>query len=772
VNNSQVKRMATDKKGKISRRAFLLASGAAVTAGAASNFLISGCQPQDVDVVEPGGDPGETAPVRKLVSVDPVVTDTKFNVCGVCGAACGMVADMVDDKVWRLRGNPDDQVAKGHLCVKGYTAHTDLYCPDRLKYPMKRTNPEKGPDVDPGWVKIEWDEAFQLTADAYNKAIAENGPQSLAIFSRNHDWMQRLRSAIGTPNQIIHDSTCFTTYTAAWRGALGMGMRSYMMDLENSKYILSFGWDLPSKAKNNQARDYIKALENGAKAVCLNPHLTITASLADEWIPIKPGTDLAFMLAMIRIIINEELYDKDYVANYTSGFDELKAAVQDYTPQWAAEITDVDGATIERIAREFGTTRPAFIPTHKRDAGGPNYLNSWRTAFCTIILNALVGAWDREGGQIIPRTPSMPGFNDVFPPPEFPPMPKERIDGFEKHPVVASMRGGDFSTITEAILSEKPYPLKAALINKYNILSFPNPKRFGEALAKLDFVAVVEYWPSEMAQMADVVFPEPHFLEVSALTPRAFTAYYPQIALREAVHDPLYDARGFGSIITGIAKAMGLGEYFEGVSGGEFNNKRLQALDTSWDELKASPNGLWSKEQPFKGREEWGTASKKIELYSTLLEDNGFDPLPHWQPKKEMPSEAFPLYMIISRPPMHKMTTTQNSELRMQLYEENSAIMHKNTAQQLGISDGDEVTVESKVGKIKLKAQLIDGIRPDCVCIEHGFGHWSKELTIAYNKGANDGDLIPNYSIEESLAFKCPGASVMMTDFCVKVAKA
>jgi thiosulfate reductase / polysulfide reductase chain A len=108
--------------------------------------------------------------------------------------------------------------------------------------------------------------------------------------------------------------------------------------------------------------------------VCLpESPLTITGSLADEWIPIKPGTDLAFMLAMIRIIINEELYDKEYVEKYTFGLDELKAAVQDYTPQWAAEITDVDAATIERIAREFGTTRPAFIPTHKRDAGGPNY---------------------------------------------------------------------------------------------------------------------------------------------------------------------------------------------------------------------------------------------------------------------------------------------------------------------------------------------------------------------------------------------------------------
>jgi len=756
----------------------LLASSAAVAAGAASNFLLQGCQPdvEEPAVDEPDVDDPSEEPTEEfeLVSVEPSITDTKFNFCGICSANCAMIVDIADDKAWRIRGNPDDQVAEGYLCVKGYSALKDLYDPDRLKQPMKRTNPEKGPGVDPEWVKIDWEEAFELTAEAFNKAIEESGAESIGFFSRGHDWMNRLRDAIGTPNHIMHHSTCFTTYTAIWRTVLGMGNRPWMLDVGNAKYILSFGWDQPSKAKNMSAREYVKAVSNGAKVVYVDPRLTITGSLGGEWIPIKPGTDLAFMLAMIRIIINEELYDKDYVDNYTTGIDELKEAVQDYTPEWAAEITEVPAEKIEEVAREFATTKPAMVPNHKRDAGGPNYQNSWRTAFCKVILNVLAGTFDREGGQIHARTPGgMPGFNDVFPSPEFPELATtERVDGWEKHPIVAPTRRGDFSTFTEAQLAGEPYQLKAALFRKHNVLAFPNAPRFVEALKTLDFMAVVDVWPSEMVQMADVVFPEPYYLETSGFGAREYHAFHPQIALREPVIDPLYDTRGYGGVITGIANAMGLGEYFEDVDGGKYNDERLQALGTSWDDLQNSENGMWSDEKPFEGREEWPTESGKIELYSPALEENGYDPLPYWEPKAAEPTDEYPLYMLISRPPMHKMSQTQNNELMMQAQQTNTVMINEETAASLGIEDGDEVVVESRANQITLKAELVKGIRPDCVCVEHGFGHWSKELTIAFNQGANEGDLIPTLTVEEMVNSGCPGAGSQMNDFCVNVYKA
>ncbi len=748
-----------DEKRKFSRRSFLKASAATVAAGAAGSFLLTGCENDTAEEV------------TEEVIEGPEVT-TKFNFCGICSANCGMIAEVIDGKVKQLKGNPDDQVAQGKLCVKGYAATKDLYDPDRLKYPMKRTNPEKGPGIDPEWVKISWEEAFELAAEKFNEARENHGPESIAFFSRGHDWMNRLRRAIGTPNHIQHHSTCFTTYTAVWRACVGVGNRPFMLDLANARYLLSFGWDMPSKAKNMAARDYVEAMDNGAKSVVVDPRLTVTGTLADKWIPIKPGTDLAFLLAMIRIIVNEELYEQDYVEQTAFGLEELRDAVQDYTPEWAAEITGVEAATIEEVAREFGTIRPALIPNHKRDAGGPNYSNSWRVAFCKLILNTLVGSIDQKGGQVFPRTPSMPGFDEIFPPPEFPEMKTERIDGFEKHPIIGPTRRGDFSTVTHAILEEEPYPLKAAFFRKHNVLAFPDAVKFTEALRKLDFVAVVDVWPSEMVQMADVVFPEPYFLETSSFGARSYFAFYPQLALRQPVIEPMYDTRGYGGVIEGLARAMGMEEYFADVNGGQLREEQLQALGTSWEELQNSPNGLWSDEKEFTPRTSFDTESGKIEFYSRELEKHGYDPLPYWQPKREMPDSEFPFYMLISRPGMHKMTSTQNNELMLQAYPENTVILHKDKAREMGIEEGEELYVESRAGRIKLQAELIEGIRPDCICIEHGFGHWSKEYSLAYQRGANEGDLVPRISIEEMLKINDPGAGSCMNDFCVKVYKA
>lgn len=743
-----------------SRRSFLKAAAASTLAGAAGPF-ISGCGKSGLSP-DPADLPGQE-------------TTTKYSYCGVCGAACGMIAQVVGDRLQRLQGNPHDQVAQGKLCVKGYHSIKFLYDPDRLKFPLKRTKLEKGPGIDPGFVKISWEEAFQLTGEAFDRAVAQYGPQSLAIFSGPHEWLGRWQRAVGTPNRLTHDSLCFTTYDPPWIACVGTRGRPWTLDLANAKYLLSLGWDQPSKGKNMSARGYIKALENGAKSVVIDPRLTVTGTLADQWIPIKPGTDLAFCLAMIHIIVNEELYDKDFVEKYTSGLDRLKEGVQGYTPAWAEGICEIEASTIEKIAREFATTRPAMIPNHKRDAGGPNHANSWRVAFCTVILNSLVGSLDRPGGQIIQRTPPLKAFDAVFPPQEdwFPEMvTRERIDGYEKHFFVGPRQGGNLSTALEGILQENPYPVKAALVRKNNLLAFPNAQKAVEAIKKFDFVAVCDIIPSEMVQLADVVLPEPHFLETTGLGVRGYHALYPQVHLREAVVDPLYDTREFSDIVTGIAGAMGLGHIFQGVSKQVLYDERMKGLGSSWEQLKGNGTGVWSDMQPFKGQETFNTFSRKIELYATRLELEGYDPLPYWQPKREEPTSEFPFYFLISRAPMHNMTESQNNTLALQVNPENTLMINEGKAREMGIAEGDEVYVESRVGKIKLKAELIKGMRSDCVCVEHGFGHWSKGLSLAHNRGANDGDLIPDLTIEEMVALKDPGAGGCMNDFCVKVYKA
>ncbi len=702
--------------------------------------------------------------------------------CAVCSGGCAMMGYVKDGRLVHLAGNPDDLASGnpfdpadgGRLCVKAHSAIRTLYDPDRLKYPMKRTNPKKGIGEDPGFVKISWEEAIEETAQGLNQVIKSHGPESVMFLSRSQPFLMRLGRAIGTPNFVAHQSTCFTTQEAMWITMAGAGSKPYVYDMENCRYILSFGWDGLGKAKNMHMRTTAKALSQGAKLVVLDPYKSITASRAHEWHPIKPGTDLAFCLAMIHVIVTEELYNKGFVENYTSGFDQIdKLIAKNYTPEWAAEITEIPAETIRRIAREFAAASPAHIPSHKRDAAGPNYANSFKLAQAQLLLNALVGTLDRKGGSLLPRNPSFPGFDSVFPRPDFPESRKERIDHWEQNnPIISHRTVGNFATLAHGILNDDPYPLKGALVRGYSPMSFPNTKRIVEALSSLDFMVSLEIYPSEMALLADIVLPEPHWLESSGFGPRSYHSLFPQVAVRLPVIDPLYDTKGTSGIAVDLANAMGYGDYFEGVSGGKWNDEQLKAIGTSWEELANSPNGLWGEKKTFPPRDSYNTPSGKIEIYSTRLEEAGYDPLPYWAPRREEPGEEYPFNFLIGRPPMHKMTQTQNNTLAMELYSENDATMHYSTGEKLGIKDGDEVYVESRVGKIKLKAKLIEGIRPDCVMVYHGFGHWAKQLSTAYGKGGNDGDLIPDMTFEEMKALKDPGMGACMIDFGVKVYKA
>ncbi len=753
---------------------------------------------------------------RFAKATEEIVEDAErevFTFCGVCSANCAMKGYVKNGRLVHLEGNPYDFVSGnpykpsegGRICVKGYNAIRTLYDPDRLKYPLRRTNPNKGIDEDPGFERISWDEALEETAKRLKESIARYGPESHLHITRSNDFGNRLRRIIGTPNHICHQSTCFTTQQAAWAGmVMGGATRPWTHDLENAKYILTMGFDGMGKAKNPHLQGLSKALQRGAKLVSLDPYRSVTAARAHRWLPIRPGYDLAFALAMIHVIVNEKLYNKEFVEEYTVGFNELKAHVNSngYNPRWAANLIDTPGITedtIREIAREYAdpANQPAHLAHHKRDAAGPNYVNSTNLAQAQVTLDALVGSIDRPGGMTLPRNPRMPSFDALFPIPEeleekLPGVRRERIDNYEERGPFVSPTTGNFATLAYGILNDKPYAVKTALVRGYSPLSFPDHITMVEAFKKLDFIVNCEIYPSEMAWLSDIVLPEPIWLESTGIGPRSYHSLYPQVAVRNAVVPQLHEeARGFGGIIIALAQAMGYGEYFrdtsEGgsgnISGGKFNNLRMQALGSSWSELVNSPTGLWEPADPearqFVPREEFGTPSGKIEFYSTLLDENGYEPLPTWKPRRAEPDEEYPFYMIISRAPMHKMTQTQNNVLALTGYPENSAVMNKAAAKGMGIQDGDEVYVESRSSgwmdrerKIKLKAKLIEGIRPDTVMIFHGFGRYSKHLTQGFGRGANEGDLIMSMSFEEMKKNNDPGMGAAMQDQAVKIYKA
>jgi thiosulfate reductase/polysulfide reductase chain A len=718
-------------------------------------------------------------PLRAFRPAPPAVATSAaeegmlYGACAMCDMGCAYVAHLRDGRIVRLRGNPADQEAEGMLCVKGYSGPRLLYDPDRLKAPLKRTNPQKGVGVDPGWVQISWDEALDLTATNLGQTCQACGPESVLVIARPHAWSTLLAGALGTPNLISHENTCLSSQVVAWDSMITGDGKKWTVDYGRSRYILSFGWDMPGKGNNHWGRAVNEARLAGARLVVLDPRLSITAAKADEWIPIKPGTDLAFALAMIHVLIEEGLYDQDFVRNYTYGFERLRERVAENTPAWAEYWCDVPAGTIVRIAREFGANRPAVVASHKRDAAGPNYANSWRLSQCYVILNALAGTIDRPGGPILTRSFDLPGFGDVFQVPAFPDtVDCPRIDGLDRLPLAYDLHYGNFATVADHILNRDPYEVRAAVVWHYNLLAFPNAPRMEEALKSLEFVAVSDIMPSEMVQMADVVLPEGTYFEGSGLGPRSMHALYPQVALREAL-PAVHDTRSFGSVVVDLLRRMGLGEYApEGMSGKAITQAQLQALGTTAEEIQAA-GGMWGTQTAFEPTTQFGTPSGKIELYATLLEKEGYDPLPRWTPPRAAVDGEYPFHLVIYRLPWYHHTTNENDPVLAELPPRDPpAYLNPAAAARLGIADGDEVYVESRSGKIKVKAALTEGIRPDCVALLHGFGHWSPGYSVARGRGANDGDLIPTMTVQQQVDFELPGAAALMEDSALKVYKA
>ncbi|RLF10913.1 MAG: hypothetical protein DRJ69_02510, partial [Thermoprotei archaeon] len=704
----------------------------------------------------------------------------RHGVCGICGSACAFKAYVEGDGyLVDMKGKEGDLESQGKLCAKGNAGIWYAYDPDRLKYPLKRTNPEKGIDVDPEWVRISWDEALDLVANKFLEIKEKYGGHSIIFLGHPpyKPWLTRLAYALGSPNYISHLDTCVITNVLVRK--FTMHSPTFVHDVKNARYILCFGWDQPAKGKVVYTHQYSEAVRNKAKIVVLNPLYTPTASKASRWIPIKPGTDLAFALAMMNVIINEGLYDEDYVNKYTNfpdHEDEIRSWVQQYTPEWAEDITEVPADTIRTVAREFATTKPSIALTHKRDAAGPNYANSWKLAHAIVILNALVGAIDNVGGVILPRTFKMPDVNKIY---SMPPAPSvtEKADGKHMLPLLNKLGHGIFSTLIGNILEEKPYPIKAALVCNYNILSFPNPKKAIEAFKKLEFLAVVDILPSEMALLADVVLPDTTYWETSGLSLRSYNALYPQIAVKDAIIKPMYDVKSHTWIIYQIGKRVAP-EYFN-FSLSELSNEmvRRAGIANSVGELKSmAVNGLYTPPgacfKPLEKLKSLVSQGKKIQIYGEFFAKYGYDPLPSWEPKREEKSLEYPYYLIVTRSAVHRHGKTANIPWLHEICPENCVLIHPEEAESLGIEDLDWVYVESRYGKIKVKALRWPGIRRDCVCVSHGFGHWSRYMRVAYGWGANDGDLIPDQSIDDVLSRRDPTANALMSDVCVKVYRA
>ncbi len=684
---------------------------------------------------------GPTPLVRALVASDaPGTTNTierKFSACGMCLNKCGLIARVEDGVITKLDPNPNFLKSRGMLCARGNAGIAQIYDPDRLKFPLLR----QGTRGEGKWKRIGWDEALDLAAEKL-MAIAEKHTRCGVLFTPGSDmqstFVHHFAEVFGSYNITTHESSCLLSRNRAYLDTFG---EVPFADVLHSKYIIMAGANRFESLITPDSIDLVTAIGRGCKLVVLDPRYTKTAGLAHEWHPIRPGTDMAFFLALAHVIVQENLYDPQYAEENLYGLEALKTHVGTYPPEWAEKECDIPAAEIRRIARELAAAAPrAMVYPGRRTS---DYVNSTQIRRAMAIVNALLGNWDRPGGLLAARQVGLRGFNG----PETPwydDNPEDRVDAGKAH--LMFDEEGAFKHMRDAIIAGKPYPVKGWFVYKFNPLqSAANRKKTLKMIDTLDFMVTVDITMSDTAWVSDLVLPAPSYLErqdpASGLQGSSACAC---VITRDPVVPPLFESRPVFSILKDLAGRMGISEYFD------FDittYRKEQLADLPQAEKALKEDGVYYNPSKLYGIYEgkiFKTQPKKIVLFNDRYKEMGIPPLPEYTAPKLPPEGSFRL--VVGRNAYFTHCTTQNNRLLHELMPENLLWMHPEPGSALGLEEGDRVRVKSPAGKAALRVTFKEGIRKDTVYMASGFGVLSRGLSRIQDTGACVADLIEDYA--------------------------
>ncbi len=652
--------------------------------------------------------------------------------CEMCVWRCGVLAKVKDGRVVKLEGNPDHPNSTGKLCARGQSGLMNTYDPDRVLTPLIRV----GKRGEGKFRKASWDEALDLTASKMLDIKQKYGPEAM-MFSSTHNISQPVFENIlygfGSPNYGTQRSLCFNAMIVA--NIMTYGMEEPARDYNNIKYLILTGRNLTEAISTSETSALMEIISKGAKVIYIDPRYTKTASKSTEWLPIKPGTDSAFHLALINVLIQENLYNKSFVDSYTSGFEKLGTSVQDYTPAWAEKITGISADTITRIAREFAAAGSNALAHNGWRTS--NFINSFQTERAITILNSLVGNW---GSTLHPAAGEGAGGLGSIPQPAFPRITAPRLDGVPwKFPFVP-LKLGIFQEMRDGALKGDPYEAHGWLISRQNpVQDLPDRAKTLELFGKLDFIANIDIIMNDTSWFSDVVLPEASYLErYDPLNPVGDKAF-----LRQPVIEPQGEGKSALWIFRELGKRLGIGDYFQYQDEQDYINQQLKPMGLTLDDIATHGYAQFPAGEK-KTEFDWATPSEKIEIFSTTLEKGGFDPIPTWQEPAQPGEDQF--YLLTGKVGQHTQFGTHNNKL-LHKYEDTPRIwMHPDAAAKRSIKDWDLVEVTSEVGKINLAVMVTPTIRPDCVYMTPGYGHLSKGLRTAYGEGASDSVLHVTYT--------------------------
>jgi anaerobic selenocysteine-containing dehydrogenase len=719
------------------------------------------------------------------------VVPTLCAMCGPTPYACGVYAFVKNDRFVRVTGMKESPVNQGSLCPKGHASPQWVYSPDRLKYPLKRV----GSKGEGKFERISWDEAIGIVADTVKRQKDTYGPESLAIlspaFRSYNDYLRRFLTAHGSPNY-GHSGICamqrafaFMYTVADWPGP----------EINKSDLIIYWGrqpiFSSPAMAS---PRMLIKSKERGAKIIAIKPSVEPDVGMADIWVPIRPGTDAALALAMLNVVANKDLIDKEFVEKWCYGYDQLKAHIQQYPPEWAEKITGVPSEQIREVARLYATSEKASIDLGNGVEHAPSASDAIRAV---AILIAITGHLDRPGGNLfggangVPSTMPMPRnitlqerytqeLIDKLVGPEFPKPFQPFLEGLSSA----------YYRIFDSILTVKPYPIRTVIApGTQPTVSTRGSKKVIEALKKLDFYVVVDVTRTADMDYADIVIPVATPYE----TDHPFEAGGGWIMARNRVIEPLGEYKSIYEFILDLGLATGYGADFWQGSMVDAMNDQLQPFGMTIEDLRKHPTGITYEPLPrtyenyakvFQRKSPRLSGAPflphgKVEIYNTTFEEAGFNPLPEWREPPESITgtpdltDQYPLILSDYHTSKNYTASWQRNVPFLREIQPYPAIhIHPDTASARGIKDNDWVIVESPHGWMKIKAQIYPGIRPDTVMILHGWWQGCKELGYEdyplLDGGANVNMM---YSVDPEKAYD-PLITAMSSQTLVQVRKA
>ncbi len=654
------------------------------------------------------------------------------SMCEMCVWRCGLIARVKNGRVVKLDGNPDHPHSRGHLCVRGQSGLMNTYDPDRVLTPLIRV----GKRGEGKFRKASWEEALDLTASRMQEIKQNYGPEAM-VFSSTHNLSQvqfeNLLYAFGSPNYGTQRSLCFNAMIVANLMTYGMEEPGRIYN-DQLKYVILTGRNLMEAISTSETGELSEAITRGVKVVYLDPRFTKTAAKATEWLPIKPGTDLAFHLALLNVIIGENLYNHDFIEKYTLGFEQVAQAVTQYTPEWAAAITEIPADTIRRIAHEFIAAAPNVLAHNGWRTS--NFINSFQTERAITILNALAGNWNvtlqAAGGEA-------GGGLGKPPQPAYPRMSAPRLDGVPSKFPVVPLKIGVFQELRDNILTGKPYQAHGWFIARQNpVMSLPDRGKTLEAFRKMDFIATVDIFLNDTAWFSDVVLPEASYLE-------RYDPVVPvgdKVFLRQPVIEPQGEAKSALWIYKQLGERLGLGDYFQYEDEEDYIRQQITPLGVTLEAMK-SKGYIQLPEAEAPGFT-WNTPSGKVELYSETLAKVGFPGVPVWDPPPLPPNGQF--YLLTGKVAQATQFASQNNQLLHKVADEPRLWMNDKVAADRALEDGDWVEVSSEVGTVHIRLKATPAIRSDCVYLTPGYGHLSQGLTTAFGVGASDSVLHVTYT--------------------------